>query len=61
MKPTVDKQTEAYLKQLEASEKRNENIEPYHNNPDIIDQLIIENDLQIARLSFYPQIDLMPR
>jgi hypothetical protein len=59
MKPTVDKQTEAYLEQLEAAEKQNQGIEPYYNNPDMIDQMIIENNLQIAGLSFYRQIDLM--
>ncbi len=59
MTPKVDKHTEAYLKQLEHSEKNNESIQSFHINPDMIDQLIIENDLQITGLSFFPQIDLM--
>jgi len=59
MKSTVSKQTEKYLKQLETKEKAGSTAMPYHANPDAIDQLIIENNLEIAGLNFYPQIDLM--
>src|SRR5690606_29044078 len=33
--------------------------ESYHANPDAIDQLIHENNLKIAGVNFYPQIDLL--
>ena len=59
MKPMVSKQTEDYLRRLEQEEKEGKPSTPYHANPDTIDQLIIENDLEIAGLNFYPQIDLM--
>ncbi len=55
----IDKKTEEYLKFLEEEEQKGNKPTPYHTNPDTIDQLIIENNLQIAGVSFYPQIDLM--
>jgi hypothetical protein len=55
----INKQTSDYLERLEREEKQGKASEPYHANPDVIDQLIIENNLQIAGISFYPQIDLM--
>ncbi|MEM9338032.1 MAG: DUF2442 domain-containing protein [Bacteroidota bacterium] len=55
----VSKQTEEYLQRLEQEEKEGKPSTSYHANPDAIDQLIIENNLEIAGLNFYPQIDLM--
>jgi len=59
MKSMVSKQTQEYIKQLEREEKEGKPSTPYHANPDAIDQLIIENNLEIVGLNFYPQIDLM--
>ena len=57
MKPTVSKQTEDYLKRLDIEETQGKVSEPYHANPDAIDQLIHENSLKIAGVNFYPQIE----
>lgn len=59
MKFTVSKQTEKYLEQLAQEEKQGKASTHYHANPDAVDQLIVENNLEIAGLNFYPQIDLM--
>lgn len=59
MKSTINKETEEYINSLEREEKAGKKPTPYHTNPDAIDQLIIENDLRIAGVNFYPQIDLM--
>jgi len=59
MKSTVSKTTEEYINRLEKEEKEGKVLPDYHANPDAIDQLIIENNLQIAGISYYPQIDLM--
>jgi len=59
MKSTVSKKTEEYIKQLEQEEKTGKKSVPYHANPDAVDQLIIENNLLIVGISFFPQIDLI--
>lgn len=59
MKSTVSKRTEEYINKLEREEKEGKIAVPYHLNPDTVDQLIMENNLQIAGVNFYPQIDLM--
>jgi len=59
MKSVVSKQTEEYINRLEQEEKAGKKPTPYHTHPDAIDQLIIENNLQIAGVSFYPHIDLL--
>lgn len=55
----VNKQTEEYLKRLEQEESLGKAPEPYHANPDTVDQLILENNLRITGVSFYPQINLL--
>lgn len=59
MKSTVSKSTIEYLDKLEEQESKGKIQTPYHVSPDAIDQIIIENKLSIAGVSFYPEIDLM--
>src|SRR5690554_8018017 len=59
MKPTINKATKAYLKQLEADEKADKPVEEYVHDPDTLDRLIKEKNLRIAGLHFYPELDLM--
>lgn len=59
MKSTISRETKTYLNELEQAEKEGMIPQPFYSNPDVIDQMIIENNLQIEGLSFYPQIDLM--
>src|SRR5690554_6815960 len=59
MKPTINKATKAYLKQLEANEKAGKPVEEYMHDPDTLDRLIKEKNLRIAGLNFYPELDLM--
>lgn len=64
MKHSISKETEAYLRQLEEAEQAGVPItekaaEEYMHNPDPLDQLIKNHNLQIVGLNFYPELDLM--
>ena len=61
MKHSVDQATEAYLQQLETSEKLEgtKSSEEYTYRPDTLDQLIKTHNLRIEGLNFYPSLDLM--
>lgn len=59
MKPSTNKATIAYLKQLEVDEKAGKPIGEYVHDPDPLDGLIQEKNLRIVGLHFYPEMDLM--
>ena len=59
MKHSISKETEAYLQQLETSEKENATQSEYSYQPDTLDQLIKNHSLRIEGLHFYPALDLM--
>lgn len=59
MKPMVSKTTESYLKQLEEKESKGIPSQPYQAYPDAVDQLIAREKLQIQKVFFDLDLDLM--
>ncbi len=59
MKPTVSKETQDYLKQLEEAEKAGRDLGHYQAYPDAVDQFIKDQNLRIQKLFFDTDLDLM--
>lgn len=61
MKLSINKDSVKYLESLEKEEKKSESFshEEYIQNPDPIDSLIKNNNLQIAGIHFHPEMNLM--
>ncbi len=59
MKPIIHKSTVAYLEKLSKEEKEGESHASFNAYPDALDQLIGKENLQIQKLFFDKELDLM--
>ncbi len=59
MKPIIHKSTMAYLEELSTIEKEEKSSSFFNLYPDVLDQLIAKEKLQIQTLFFDTELDLM--
>ncbi len=59
MKPIIHKSTMAYLENLSTIEKEGKSASLFNLYPDALDQLIAKEKLQIQKLFFDTELDLM--
>ncbi len=59
MKPIIHKSTMAYLEELSNKEKEGKSTSFFNLYPDALDQLIAKEKLQIQKLFFDTELDLM--